>query len=97
MKVILIHHVNALTAEQDPQRHISAQGEAEAARLGTRFKALGLSPVRILHSEAQWVTDTAVSIAAKMGLADRVALAAYPINTGDAVAPFLAEIVATKD
>ena len=96
MKVILIHHVNALTAEQDPQRHISAQGEAEAARLGARFKALGLSPVRILHSEAQWVSDTAVSIAAKMGLADRVALAAYPINTGDAVAPFLAEIAATK-
>ena len=45
-------------------------------RGGARFKALGLSPVRILHSEAQWVTDTAVVIAQKMGLGERAAKAA---------------------
>jgi phosphohistidine phosphatase SixA len=96
MKVILVHHVDALKAEQDPQRHISPKGHAQAERLAARFKALGLSPVRILHSEAQWVTDTAVVIAQKMGLGERAAKAAYPINTGDSVAPFLAEIAATK-
>ena len=95
MKVILVHHVDALTAEQDPQRHISAKGEAQADRLGARLKALGFAPVRILHSEAQWVTDTALRIAEKMGAAGKTAIAAYPINTGDAVAPFLAEIAAT--
>ena len=96
MKVILVHHVDALKAEQDPQRHISPKGQAQAERLAARFKALGLSPVRILHSEAQWVTDTAVVIAQKMGLGERAAKSAYPINTGDAVAPFLAEVAATR-
>jgi phosphohistidine phosphatase SixA len=96
MKVVLVHHVDALTAEQDPQRHISAKGEAQADRLGARLKAQGFAPVRILHSEAQWVTDTALRIAEKMGAAGKTAKAAYPINTGDAVAPFLAEIAATK-
>jgi len=96
MKVILVHHVDALSAEQDPQRHISPKGQAQADRLGARFKALGLVPVRILHSEAQWVTDTAVRIAEKMGAAGKTAKAAYPISTGDAVAPFIAEIASTK-
>ena len=96
MKVILVHHVDAHTAEQDPQRHISAKGYAQAERLAARFKALGLAPVRILHSKAQWVTDTAVAIAAAMGLDKNTAQAAYPIDTGDAVAPFLAEIASSK-
>ena len=96
MKVVLVHHVNALTKEQDPQRHISELGQAQAKRLGARLKAIGFAPERILHSEAQWTTDTATVMAAAMGLAGRTAQAAYPINTGDAVAPFLAEIAEAK-
>ena len=96
MKVVLVHHVNALTKEQDPQRHISELGQAQAKRLGARLKAIGFAPARILHSEAQWTTDTATVMAAAMGLAGRTAQAAYPINTGDAVAPFLAEIAEAK-
>jgi phosphohistidine phosphatase SixA len=92
MKVILVHHVDALSAEQDPQRHISAKGHAQAERLGKRFKALGLAPVRILHSKAQWVMDTAIDIAAAMGLADKTSTAAYPSNTGDPVAPFMNDV-----
>jgi len=42
LKVILVHHVDALKAEQDPQRHISPKGHAQAERLAARFKALGL-------------------------------------------------------
>lgn len=94
MKVVLVHHVHALTKEQDPQRHISERGRAQAERLGARLQAIGFAPARILHSEAQWTTDTAVVVAAAMGCAGRTAQAAYPINTGDAVAPFLAEIAA---
>jgi phosphohistidine phosphatase SixA len=94
MKVILVHHVDALKAEQDPQRHISAMGHTQAERLAARFKALGLAPARILHSKAQWTTDTAVVIAGKMGLEKNAAKAAYPIDTGDDVAPFIAEIAA---
>ena len=92
MKVYLVHHAHALTAEQDPQRHISPKGRDEADRLGTRFKALGAAPVRILHSDKQWTIDTAERIAARLGMEGRTAQTAYPINTDDAVAPFVAEI-----
>lgn len=96
MKVYLVHHVHASTAEQDPQRHISAQGRQEADRLGTRLRALGVAPVRILHSDKQWTIDTAQRIAAALGLEDKTVKTAYPINTGDPVAPFMAEIAAAK-
>ena len=96
MKVYLVHHVHALTAEQDPQRHISPQGRAEADRLGTRLRALGVAPARILHSEKQWTIDTAQRVAARLGMEDRAAKAAYPINTNDPVAPFIAEIKAAQ-
>jgi phosphohistidine phosphatase len=94
MKVYLVHHVDALPAEQDPQRHISPKGRAQADRLGARLNALGVAPVRILHSDKQWTIDTAVRVAAKLGAEDKTAKAAYPINTGDPVAPFMAEIAA---
>ena len=94
MKVYLVHHVDALSAEQDPQRHISPMGRDQADRLGTRLRALGVAPARILHSDKQWTIDTALNIAAKLGAEDKVATAAYPINTGDPLAPFMAEIAA---
>jgi len=92
MKVYLVHHADALSAEQDPQRHISPKGREQSDRLGTRLQALGVAPVRILHSDKQWTIDTAERIAAKLGLGDRTAKTAYPINTGDPVEPFVAEI-----
>ncbi len=92
MKIYLVHHVDALPAEKDPQRHISPMGCEQADRLGERFKALGVAPVRILHSDKQWTIDTAERIAARLGAADKTAKTAYPINTGDPLAPFLADI-----
>jgi phosphohistidine phosphatase len=96
MKVYLVHHADALSAEQDPQRHISPKGCDQSDRLGTRFRALGVAPARILHSDKQWTIDTAVRIAAKLGAADKTAKTAYPINTGDPIAPFIAEIGAAS-
>jgi phosphohistidine phosphatase len=95
MKVYLVHHADALSAEQDPQRHISQKGRDQADRLGVRFRALGVAPVRILHSDKQWTIDTAERIAAKLGTENKTAKAAYPINTGDPVTPFMAEIAAS--
>lgn len=97
MKVYLVHHADALSAEQDPQRHISPKGCDQSDRLGTRFRALGVAPARILHSDKQWTIDTAVRIAAKLGAADKTAKTAYPINTGDPIAPFIAEIAAADN
>ena len=81
MKVYLVHHADALSAEQDPQRHISPKGRDQADRLGVRFRALGVAPLRILHSDKQWTIDTAQRIAAKLGLEDRTAKPAYPIRS----------------
>lgn len=97
MKVYLVHHVDALKPEQDPGRHISPKGQAQADRLGDRLKAMGVKPARILHSDKQWTIDTAVRIAAKLGVPERAAKAAYPINTDDPVAPFVAEIAAAMN
>lgn len=94
MKVYLVHHANALSKEQDPERHLSELGRRQADQLGARIKAAGGDPVRILHSDKQWTRETAERIAAAMGLSDRTAMAAYPVNTGDDIAPFLAEIAA---
>jgi phosphohistidine phosphatase len=96
MKVYLVHHVDALSKEQDPQRHISPKGREQADRLGARLHALGVAPAKILHSDKQWTIDTAERIAAKLGLEDRTARTQYPINTDDPVAPFVAEIKSTQ-
>ena len=96
MKVYLVHHADALSAEQDPQRHISPKGRDQADRLGGRLRALGVAPLRILHSDKQWTIDTAQRIAAKLGMEDRAVKANYPINTDDAVAPFVDEIKSAK-
>lgn len=95
-KVYLVHHVHAFTKEEDPQRHISPRGIEQADRLGNRLKALGVAPARILHSDKQWTIDTAERVAARLGAEGKTAKTAYPINTDDPVAPFLAEINATN-
>lgn len=92
MKVYLIHHASVLSTEQDPARHLSELGHEETDRLGARFKAAGVSPVRILHSEKQWTLESAERIASAMGAAGRTAIADYPVNTGHDIAPFLEEI-----
>ncbi len=91
-RVFLVHHVDALQPVQDPQRHASQKGREQAARLGMRLNAMYVAPVRILHSELQYTRDTAAGIAEKLAALDKVAQAAYPINTGDPIAPFLSEI-----
>ena len=96
MKIYLIHHAEALTAEENPRRPISANGRAQAVRLGTRLLALGVSPARILHSDKLWTIETAQCIAAPLGMAERAMQAAYPINTEDPIAPFIAEIATTR-
>ena len=95
MNVYLIHHAEALAIEQDPVRHLSPNGRDQADRLGTRLRALGVAPVRILHSDKQWTIETAQRIAAKLGVEGKTAKTAYPINTDNPVDPFIAEINAS--
>lgn len=92
MKLYIVHHAHALTAEQDPARPLSEQGQAEADRLGVCLMAVGAAPARLLHSDKLWTRQTAERIADRLGMRDRVALADYPIGTGDPLAPFFEEI-----
>ena len=92
MKVYLIHHATAFSLEEDPKRHLTELGRGQADRLGARFADAGISPVKILHSDKQWVLETAERMAAAMGVPDRTAVAAYPIDTPDPVEPFIDEI-----
>ena len=92
MKVYLVHHTDALSAEQDPGRHLSELGREQADRVGARLKAIGAAPVRILHSDRQWTTETAERVAAALGAPDKTELAAYPCNTGDSIEPFINDI-----
>ena len=94
MRVFLMHHAQVPPAAEDPKRHLGEKGREQADRVGTRLRALGVAPVRILHSDKQFSIDTALRVAAKLGAEDKVAKAAYPIGTGDPIAPFLAEIAA---
>jgi phosphohistidine phosphatase len=95
MKLYLIHHADALSREQDPERRLSRQGCDECARLAARLTAAGAAPARILHSDKQWTRETAERIAAAMGLQGRTAQAAYPVSNVDPVAPFIREIEET--
>jgi phosphohistidine phosphatase len=95
MKVYLIHHADALSREQDPERHLSEKGREQCALIAARLKAAGVLPAKILHSDRQWTRETAECIAEGLGIGDRTAEAGYPIFTGDDLAPFLAEIDAS--
>ncbi|HAA93270.1 MAG TPA: hypothetical protein DCS82_04475 [Rhodospirillaceae bacterium] len=94
MKVYLTHHADALSAEEDPVRHLSEQGVAESERLGKFMKATGSVPARVLHSDKQWTKETGERVAAELGISDKTAVADYGIAPEDPVEPFIAEIEA---
>ena len=48
--VYLVRHGDALSEEQDPQRPLSAEGEAEVAKVAAFLKPLGLKVGAIWHS-----------------------------------------------
>ena len=92
MKVYLVHHTDALSAEQDPGRHLSELGRAQADRIARRLKDAGAAPVRILHSDKQWTTETGQRIAAILDTPAKTETTHYPCNSGDPVAPFIVDI-----
>lgn len=92
MNIYLVHHAQNLSADEDPERGLSEVGRAQADRLGQRLKAAGAAPVRILHSQKRWTTETAERIAAVLGAEDKTETVSYPCATGDSIAPFIDDI-----
>jgi phosphohistidine phosphatase len=50
MRVVLVHHADAVGPDVDPQRPLSARGHEQAAAAAAGIKAAGLVPVEIWHS-----------------------------------------------
>jgi len=50
MRVVLVHHAEAVGPEVDPQRPLSAAGQDRATMLASRLKREGFVPQAIWHS-----------------------------------------------
>jgi phosphohistidine phosphatase len=50
MRVVLVHHADAVEPHVDPQRPLSARGHEQAAEAAAGIKRAGLVPVEIWHS-----------------------------------------------
>ena len=50
MTILLIHHAEAVSPYEDPQRPLTDAGHAHAQDLATRVKARGFAPAVIWHS-----------------------------------------------
>ena len=53
MKIYLIHHATAFSADEDPERHLTPLGRDQADRLGARLAAAGADPMRILATPSR--------------------------------------------
>ena len=70
MNVYLVHHTSVLSAEQDPERHLSEAGRAECARLGGWLKENDVTPVRILTRQ-RWRLTRAIPVTMSIPLLPR--------------------------
>ena len=50
MRVLLVHHADAVGPDVDPQRPLSSRGRAQAAELADAVAAIGFKPAAIWHS-----------------------------------------------
>jgi phosphohistidine phosphatase len=50
MRVILVHHADAVGPEVDPQRPLSSLGQQQAQAVANQLKARGSAPSAIWHS-----------------------------------------------
>jgi phosphohistidine phosphatase len=62
MQAYLVHHASAVGPEVDPQRPLSALGQAQAAWLAEQVRSAGFQPVRIWHSGKLRARQTADAI-----------------------------------
>jgi phosphohistidine phosphatase len=59
MRILLVHHADAVGAEVDAQRPLSLAGRDQAARMAQEAKARGCQPAAIWHSGKLRARETA--------------------------------------
>jgi phosphohistidine phosphatase len=73
--IYLIRHADAVTAEEDPARPLSAKGRDQVARACEHLrKAAGFAPAELWHSPLARSRETAELLARGLGLDARVVL-----------------------
>lgn len=92
MRVILAHHANCFTAEQNPDRPLTDLGMAQADRIGNHLKAAGIKPRCIVHSGRLWTRQTAERVATAFGNPGLAQESAYPVFADSPLQPFLDDI-----
>jgi phosphohistidine phosphatase len=50
MRLVLVHHAEAVDSAVDPQRPLSSRGRAQCEQLAARAQAQGIKPLVIWHS-----------------------------------------------
>ena len=85
MRIYLVQHGEAVPAEVDPERPLSAAGEADVRRMAAALRSGGVSLARVLHSGKRRAEQTAEMLAAALGAAVQ-AEARSGLNPNDATA-----------
>jgi phosphohistidine phosphatase len=67
MRIYLVQHGEAVAAEVDPERPLSAAGEADVRRIAAVLRGNGVGVARILHSGKRRAEQTAEVLAAALG------------------------------
>jgi phosphohistidine phosphatase len=67
MRIYLVQHGEAVPAEDDPERPLSAAGEAGVRRIAAVLRGSGVGVTRILHSGKRRAEQTAEVLAAALG------------------------------
>lgn len=62
MRIVLVHHAEAVGPDVDPQRPLSARGHEQAAAAAAGIRARGLAPVEIWHSGKLRARQTAEAV-----------------------------------
>ena len=70
MKVILVHHADAVGPAVDPQRPLSARGREQAERLADALQQHGIVPAAIWHSGKLRSRQTAEAFLRRSPFAD---------------------------
>jgi len=87
----LVQHGDAVSKEQDPDRPLSPQGEADMKRIGDFLRNAGISVDRILHSGKMRARQSAEILAHALSESGE-AEAITGINPNDAVDEFASQI-----
>ncbi len=68
MKLYLVPHAEALAKEENPDRPLSDKGRAEAGRMAAFLSSASISAAHVVHSGKARARETAVILAAPLGV-----------------------------